>query len=276
MTGDRLVRLGLIGLFLGYLLVPIAATVLFSVSTRWDRTMLPEGLTGEWYSGVFVEPEFVTALGRSILISAATVVGSVLLVAPTAYWVQIRLPEGRGLVELVTILPFGVPAVVLALAIVRFYAGPPIDIGRTPLMLILACMVITLPFMYRPIANALAAVDVRVLTEAAQSLGARWPTILLRVVAPNIWWGIVSGSLLVFTTVFAELTLATLVTGARFKTLPMLLVEWTRQDGRLASALSVVSLAVAFGISILAIWIGTRRAAAHLDEPRSEVEPCPT
>ena len=256
-------RLGLIGLFLGYLLVPIAATGLFSVSTRWDRTIMPEGVTPEWFVRVFTEAQFGATLGRSILISAATVAGSVLLVAPTAYWVHSRLPEGRGLVELVTILPFGVPAVVLALAIVRFYAGPPIDIGRTPVMLVLASMVLTLPFMYRPIANALDAIDVRTLTEAAQSLGARWSTILLRVIAPNIWSGIVSGSLLVFTTVFAELTLATLITGARFKTLPMLLVEWTRQDGRLASALSVVSLAVAFGISVIAIWIGTRRAAAH-------------
>lgn len=268
MPGDRLVRLGLLGLFLGYLLVPIAATVLFSVSTRWDRTMLPEGLTGAWYSGVFGETQFLAALSRSLFIAAATVVGNVLLVAPTAYWVHVRLPEGRGLVELVTILPFGVPAVVLALAIVRFYSGPPIDIGRTPPMLVLACMGITLPFMYRPLANALAAIDVKTLTEGAQSLGARWPTILLRVVVPNIWWGVVSGSLLVFTTVFAELTLAALITGARFKTLPMLLVEWTRQDGRLASALSVVSLAVAFGISILAILIGTRKAAAHHEAMR--------
>jgi putative spermidine/putrescine transport system permease protein len=268
MRGDRLVRLGLIGLFLGYLLVPIAATLLFSVATRWDRTTLPEGLTGDLFARVFAEDQFGATLGRSVLISIATVIGSVLLVAPTAYWVHVRLPEGRALVELVTILPFGVPAVVLALAIVRFYAGPPIDIGRTPLMLILACMVITLPFVYRPIANALDAIDVRTLTQAAQSLGARWPTILLRVVVPNIWSGIVSGSLLVFTTVFAELTLATLVTGARFKTLPMLLVEWTRDDGRLASALSVVSLIVAFAISILAISIGSRTAAAHREAVR--------
>jgi putative spermidine/putrescine transport system permease protein len=268
MAGDRLVRLGLIGIFLGYLLVPIAATGLFSVSTRWDRTIMPEGVTGEWFVRVLAEAQFGAALGRSILISAATVVGSILLVAPTAYWVHSRLPEGRGLVELVTILPFGVPAVVLALAIVRFYAGPPIDIGRTPVMLVLACMVLTLPFMYRPIANALDAIDVQTMSEAAQSLGARWSTVLIRVIVPNIWSGIVSGSLLVFTTVFAELTLATLVTGARFKTLPMLLVEWTRQDGRLASALSVVCLGVAFGISIIAIRIGTRQAAAHRDATR--------
>ena len=83
MRGDRLVRLGLIGLFLGYLLVPIAATILFSVSTRWDRTTLPEGLTGELFARVFAEEQFAAALGRSILISAATVIGSVLLVAPS-------------------------------------------------------------------------------------------------------------------------------------------------------------------------------------------------
>lgn len=268
MRGDRLVRLCAIGLFVGYLLVPIAATALFSVSTRWDRTVWPEGSTGEWFARVWREAEFGASVARSVGLSAATVAASLILVAPTAYWVHIRLPEGRPLVETATILPFGVPAVVLALAIVRSYAGPPIDIGRTPFMLTLACVVVTLPFMYRPIANALDAIDVRTLTEAAQSLGARWSTILLRVIVPNIWSGIVAGSLLVFTTVFAELTLATLITGARFKTLPMLLVEWTRQDGRLASALSVIALVVAFGISLLAIAVGARHAARHQEAMR--------
>ena len=39
-------------LFLIFMLVPLLATVLFSVSTRWDRTIWPEGFTLRWWQAV--------------------------------------------------------------------------------------------------------------------------------------------------------------------------------------------------------------------------------
>lgn len=35
----------LVAFFLLYMLLPILATYVFSVATRWDRTVLPEGYT---------------------------------------------------------------------------------------------------------------------------------------------------------------------------------------------------------------------------------------
>jgi putative spermidine/putrescine transport system permease protein len=112
--------------------------------------------------------------------------------------------------------------------------------------------------MYRPVANALNAIDIHVLTEAAQSLGASWRQTLLRVIVPNIMPGIISGCLLVFSTVFAEFTLANLLVGTRFKTFPIYLVEFTRFDGRQASALAVISFVIAWLTSLLIIWIAGR------------------
>ena len=39
---------------------------------------------------------------------------------------------------------------------------------------------LALPYMYRAVDTGLRAIDVRTLTEAAESLGAGWPTILFR------------------------------------------------------------------------------------------------
>ncbi len=72
-----------------------------------------------------------------------------------------------------TILPFGIPGVILALALIRFYSTVPLPIINKPAILIAACMVISLPFMYRPVVNALEAIDIRTLTEAGLSLGAK-------------------------------------------------------------------------------------------------------
>ena len=188
------------------------------------------------------------------------------LVTPTTYWMKLRVPEAKPIVELITSFSFGVPGVVLALALIRFYSNVPLPIINHPAILVAACMVLSLPFMYRPVVNALEAIDFRVLTEAAESLGANGWVILRRVIVPNIMPGIINGCLLVFSTVFTEYTLTNLLVGTRLKTFPIYLVEFTRQDGRQASALAVISFVVAWITSLLIIWATSKggRETTHI------------
>jgi hypothetical protein len=135
---------------------------------------------------------------------------------------------------------------------VQVYNFPPI--GRSPILLIGAVVVYSMPFMYRPVSNALQAIDALTLTEAGQILGANVYQVLSKIIVPNILPGILSGSLLVFSTVFAEYTLTSLIVGARFKTFPLLLVEYTRINGNIAAAFSVLSFTIAWLFSILILW----------------------
>jgi putative spermidine/putrescine transport system permease protein len=75
--------------------------------------------------------------------------------------------------------------------------------------------------------------------------------------------GIVSGALLVFSTVFVEFTLVNLLVGARFKTFPIYLVEFTRFDGRQASALAVISFLFAWATSLAVLWVMGRSERDH-------------
>jgi ABC-type spermidine/putrescine transport system permease subunit II len=50
--------------------------------------------------------------------------------------------------------------------------------------------------------------DVRTLTEAALSLGASWPAVIVRVIVPNLVSSLLTGALLTFALVMGELTLA--------------------------------------------------------------------
>ena len=54
-----------------------------------------------------------------------TIVISILLVVPTAYWIRLRLPQLRGMVEFITMLPFVIPAIVLVFGLIRVFSGPP-------------------------------------------------------------------------------------------------------------------------------------------------------
>jgi putative spermidine/putrescine transport system permease protein len=254
----------ILGFFLFYMIVPLVATAIFSVSTRWDHTILPEGLTLEWWQAATGRRAFGLTLKNSTVVAFWTVLLSVILVTPTAYWAHLRVPKAKPWMELMTILPFGIPGVILALALIRFYSNVPIPLINTPAILVAACMVISLPFMYRPVINALEAVDIRTLTEAGLSLGAGWPQIMMRIIVPNILPGIINGALLVFTTVFAEFTLSNLLVGTRYKTFPIYLVEFTRFDGRQASALAVISFVVAWLASLALLRLV--RGRTHLEE----------
>lgn len=251
-------RFLVVGLFLAFMIVPVAATALFSISVRWDRTIWPEGLTIAWWAKVTAKTAFTNALLNSLLVSSATVATSLFLVAPTAYWVHTRLPRLKPLVEILAIVPFGLPGVVLALALIRLYSSVPLPIINTANILIASYAVITLPFMYRAVANALEAIDTKTLAEAALSLGASHRQVFLRVILPNIGSGVVNGSLLVFSAVFSEFALANLLIGTRFKTFPMYLVEFTRFDARQASALAFISFVFAWVISLAILWVASR------------------
>jgi len=256
-------QIALVGAFLFYMLIPIISTYVFSVATRWDRTILPEGYTFEFYGKATESSYFGITLRNSLILSLTTVLASLIIIVPTVYWVQIRLQRAKPLLEVLMILPFGIPTVVLALALVRIYTVPPF--ARSPFLLIGAVVVYSMPFMYRPVSNALQAIDSHTLTEAGQSLGANIFRILIEVIIPNIFPGLLSGSLLVFATVFAEFTLTSLIVGARFKTFPLLLVEYTRINGNVAAAFSVISFTIAWIVSMLILWVGTRSKSASTE-----------
>jgi putative spermidine/putrescine transport system permease protein len=242
-------------LFLAFMIIPVVATLAFSVSIRWDRSIFPEGLTLEWWQTVMARGAFRLTLKNSFIASLATALCLSALVTPSAYLAHIRLPKSKVIFELIAAFSFGIPGVVLALSLIRFYSNVPVPLINTPNILVAACMVLCFPFMYRPVMNALESIDVRVLKEAAESLGAGWWTTLFEVILPNIMPGVLSGCLLVFSTVFSEFTLTNLLVGSRFKTFPLYLVEFTRFDGRQASALAVISFVVAWVTSLLIIWI---------------------
>ena len=117
-----------------------------------------------------------------------TIVVALLLFVPTVYWVHLRLPHLRPLVQFLCALPFVVPPIVLIVGIlyVYNYQWVPGKYLGSPYYLIPGYVVLAFPFMFFALDNAFRAIDVHTLTEASQSLGAGWTRTLWRVILPNI------------------------------------------------------------------------------------------
>jgi putative spermidine/putrescine transport system permease protein len=62
--------------------------------------------------------------------------------------------------------------------------------------------------MYRSVDAGLRSIDIRALTEAAQSLGSGWLTIIVRIILPNLRVAVLSGAFLSLAIVIGEYTIA--------------------------------------------------------------------
>lgn len=210
MKRSRLVSWLLIVFGVLYFSVPLLGT--FEFSLRLLRGVYSVAA----YRIVLADPRFGATVAYSTALAVATIVVGVLLVAPTAYWIQLRLPRLRPVVEFITLLPLVIPAIVLVFGYLRIYNSSSVvpltgSERTTDLLLMFSYVTLALPYMYRAVDTGLRAIDVRTLTEAAQSLGAGWSTILLRVILPNVRVAVLSGAFLTFAIVIGEFTMASLL-----------------------------------------------------------------
>lgn len=233
-----------------YLLIPLGATLVFGLNTG-------NGIDFSIFQKIFGDPDFSQTLLTSLELAFGATILAIILITPTAYWVQLRLPRARPLLDFLTLVPFAVPAIVLAVGLLQLYAGTsnllidilslglvpllsrdPFNIVNTPPLLVCSYVIIALPFVYRPIDNSLRAINTRVLSEAAYSLGGGWWRTFLMIILPNIWPGVISAALLTFSTVMGEFTLATLF---NIYTFPIYLNGVGQNDPHKAASLSILS-----------------------------------
>jgi putative spermidine/putrescine transport system permease protein len=194
-----------------YFFVPLFATLAFSLR---EQPMFSA------YANVLGDSGFLDSLIYSAAIGVTTIIVSVAIIVPTAYWVRLRLPRLRPIVEFVTLLPFVIPPVILVFGLIRTFSGDPLPLTNTQtgsdLLLVSAYTVLSFPYMYRAVDSGLRAIDVRSLTEASQSLGAGWLRILWEVIFPNLRVSLLSGAFLTLAIVIGEYTIATFLVRPAF------------------------------------------------------------
>jgi len=188
-----------------YFFLPMYGTLDFSLRMKKGIISLLA------YQTVLADPQFLVSFRYSAVMGVITVTLSVLLFVPTVYWIYLRLPNARPVVEVVTILPFIIPVIVYVFGLIRTFSGPPFELTLTPfktdILITAGYIVLSMPFMFRAIDAGMRSIDVRSLTEAAQSLGSNWFQTLFNVIFPNLRVAILSGALICFATVIGELIL---------------------------------------------------------------------
>jgi putative spermidine/putrescine transport system permease protein len=188
-----------------YFFLPMYGTFEFSLRMKKGEYSLLA------YEAVLADPQFLASFRYSVFMGLITITLSVLLFVPTVYWIYLRVPKARPIVEIITILPFIIPVIVYVFGLVRTFSRPPFQLTLTPaktdILMVAGYIVLSMPFMFRSIDIGMRSIEVRTLTEAAHSLGANWVQVLFNVIFPNLRIAILSGALISFATVIGELIL---------------------------------------------------------------------
>src|SRR6478609_2516602 len=75
----------MLAVFAALMLLPTAGTILFSISEGWTDTILPTRFLPDYWIDALTNPLFLPTFTRALVASGATMIVSVVLMAPTLY-----------------------------------------------------------------------------------------------------------------------------------------------------------------------------------------------
>ncbi len=197
-------------LFGAFFVLPLLAMLRFSLEgaklgtwslTAWKQIASYQG------SGI---PPLISSIEITLELAVITCVVTLVLLVPTMIWVRLRVPWMARTMEFLSLLPLTIPAIVLVVGLGEIYNRIQ-HYSLSALMLFWVYVILALPYAYRALAAGLSAIDVTTLSEAARSLGAGWFTVMIRVIVPNMWQGILNALLLTAALVLGEFTIAQLL-----------------------------------------------------------------
>lgn len=239
-------------LFGAFFIVPIYA--MFEFSTRGNGDNAPRTLDN--WKAIGSYPDMVAGIVNSLELAAITSIAILIVLVPTMVWVRLRLPRLRRVIELISLLPLTIPAIVLVVGFWPMYQWMGNNFSDSILTLSFAYAILVLPYAYRALDAGLAAIDIKTLSEAARSLGAGWPTVMWRVIVPNISSALLNAALLSVALVLGEYTIAN---NLLYPNLQVSLVSLGRTNAGVSIAVAVASLFFAFALLIAISFVGRPR-----------------
>lgn len=239
MRGLFLVVLGL------YFFVPLVAMARFAFQRyamavmSWDKVF--DGWSAQALADAITDQRTIDTGLTSLKLAVATIAVTVILLLPTAIFVEIKARHLRPVLLILTMAPWIVPPIALVVGVAGTFRSAAPWFLSSIWCLVPFYTLWALPFAYRAIDGGLRAIDVRTLYEASRSLGASVPSFVARVILPNLVPAMLVVAALTAATVLGEFAFASLLLK---QTLPTNLIVISGGDPRGGTALSLLVLVV--------------------------------
>lgn len=270
----RVLLYGFLAAGLVFMVAPIAIVVVESFNSSSFGAWPPPGFSTRWYANLFHDGGFGGPAIRSIELGIAATTGSLVIGTLAALGIaRYRFP-GRRLVQGFVAAPLIVPKV--AIGIAAFILFLRLGLYGSFASLVMAHVVITLPFVVTLVVAGFARVD-RAIEEAAADLGAGPARVFWRATLPQMRGTLFAAATFSFIISFDELDASIFLVGTKSNTLPTAMYIYMQkyQDPTLAALSSLLiagSLIGAVVIAILIARVGGIRALAGRRDAAAAVE----
>jgi iron(III) transport system permease protein len=238
---------------------PIIAILLTSLVKALGISPTPANWTLQnFYDVLFINRTARRAIRNSVVLalSSATIIS--LLGALIAYIVVKTRLRGRGIIDLISSMPYALPGTVVAVAMILAWLKPlpliGVSIYNTLWILLVAYIARYLAFGVRTTSASLQQIHVS-MEEAARISGATWFQTFRDIVLPLIAPGLFASWFLVFMPTLRELTISILLWSTKRETIGVMVFNLQESGNTVASA----ALAVIMMLVLLIANIATRK-----------------
>ena len=204
-------------------------------------------------------PPLLSSVEITLELAVITSAVVLVLLVPTMIWIRLRVQWIGRAFEFLCLLPLTIPGIVLVVGLAPIYNFIR-HYQLSALQLFWAYVILALPYAYRALSAGLGAMDVTTLSEAARSLGANWFTVIVRVIAPNMWLAILNAMLLTSALVLGEFTIAYLLLYNNLQ-VNLYFISRATPNAAVLFSTSLGALIFAFVLLLILSYVGRRRHA---------------
>lgn len=235
-----------------FLLGPLVVTVIVSFTSSSVYTLPPPQWSLRWYAAVAHKAGIWDSVALSVQVALASTLVSLVLGTAAAIAVVRGRFRGREAIATFAVSPLMMPGLVVGVAMLQFFR--PIGLRDAWTSLMVAHVVVTLPFVVRTLLAALESFDFT-LIDAARTLGQSYPKAVLQVLAPNLAPAFLTSGLFAFLASMDNYPISIFLTDARNKTLPIKMLQYLEEqpDPTLAAISTGLIL-----LALVALMIGSR------------------
>lgn len=224
--------------------VPLVMIFLVGMSKAYGLPLTPENFTFRNYTNVLVDNKMVTdSIKNSLFLSVTAGIVTMFLGVMIAYVINKIKPKGKEVLEVISVLPYSIPGIVLAIGVILAWSGAlKVNLYNTIWIILIAYIARYLSFSMKSASAALRQVHSS-LEEASRSCGATHLESLRDITLPLIRPAMVSGFFLIFLPAIRELTTSLLLYGPYTRTLGVAIYS-LRESGLIPQASALASIAI--------------------------------
>jgi spermidine/putrescine transport system permease protein len=213
----RLFQRAYIALLLALIYLPILLVIVYSFNENRLNSVW-SGFSLKWYGELFRDRAIFAALRNSLILAiASSLSAAVIGTLGAAGLSRARIPGAQAMGYL-TVLPIMIPAIILGMVFLAFFALLGLPLGM--FTLIIAHTAFCVPYPFLLVKARLAGLDPSYV-EAAKDLGASEWRAFFDITFPLILPAVISGILISFAMSFDDVIVSVFVTGSTINTLPM-------------------------------------------------------